>query len=276
MPLERSLSPEAKYQHHLRLSRSGSGAFGSPQHWLRRTKSGKEAVAAQSLLDEEEPMESQPTLRPAETLTDLDNPLKILQAEVQRVEDLAGAAPPDAPRPSRTGGTGGGGLKRSQSSSALDTRREAKGSQGARPPALKLGKLPDSRTNGPRSARVPRVLSSRGERVPSKEPFSARVRGSYVGYGGYRGSVVSNGRAPERLRPEPRNLRSALKGVQAAARLKRASSAAPKTPKAPEAGAVPLLLQKGREAGSAAPPLRRCPSAPPRPSRAKKVEMAAA
>jgi len=40
----RSMSPEAAYQHHLKLSGSGAGAVGAPQQWLRELRRSSSAV----------------------------------------------------------------------------------------------------------------------------------------------------------------------------------------------------------------------------------------
>ncbi|CAJ1332926.1 unnamed protein product [Effrenium voratum] len=220
----RSLSPEEPH--------SSLGACGSPQHWLRRSKSKLGFVGASQ--------QSQPTLRLAEPLSARE----ILEAEV-----LPRQGPPR--------------VRRSKSSNVLETRTpRAVERKRTVPPPLKLGKLKDGcRTPSacpdsaaPSSRRPPSAKSARapsaGSRVASKEPHTSR------GPCSARSGSARSARAP-------RNLRVALK--QPDTKVPRgpasARSVGPAVPKGvPRKAVQPLLLRD-------APPRKvptRSPSAPPK------------
>lgn len=276
-----------------------SGAVGSPQHWLRRSKSGKQAPLDEDL------MQSQPTLKLVEPqVSTREDHRQVLEAEVLSPKVLPGVVPPAR------------WVKRSKSSGALEARtpRSAAppapgGAGGAAlakvvPPPLKFGKLQPS--NGSKSARaakaMPRlnsarsIYSARVQRPPSraKSPSTAadapRVRmaskdpvprtrspdppppsAPSADAPGSRARVKF---APPAVRQNP--LRAALKGAaafRAAARQPSARRSAPRrsasaTPKGHEAKDAakevvqPLLLQPELPQDGVTV-LRRSPSAPP-------------
>lgn len=274
-----------------------SDAVGSPQHWLRRSKSGKQAPLDEDL------MQSQPTLKLVEPqVSTREDHRQVLEAEVISPKALPGVVPPANLR-----------VKRSKSSGALETRTPrnaaAPGAAGALakvvPPPLKFGKIQPS--NGSKSARAAKVMprlnsarsiySARVQRPPSraKSPSTAeapRVRmaskdpvprtrspdpppaAPAADAPGSRGRVKF---APPAVRQNP--LRAALKGAaafRAAARQpssarraapRRAASATAKGREAKDGAAKqvvqPLLLQPEQPQEGVLHVLRRSPSAPP-------------
>ena len=289
-----SLSLEAKYQHHLQLSRSGSGAFGSPLHWLRRSGKVKEmerSTGAQTPKFDEALMESQPTLKLVEAqVSNKEDHRLVLEAEVLSPKvPLPGVAiPPKL-------------VKRSKSSGALDARTpRLAGPSRVVPPPLKFGKL-QRNSSGSKSARnvapnIQRIPSSAKVTPRSARQKSPNLRAAPPSSLRKMSKEVPSSRAPSREAAKPsvqavqapvpvrlNPLRAVLKGaaafrapksagreVQRDNRRPRAASATPKdVPKGDSKAVVqPLLLRAledddASDAGPGPAPLRRSPSAPP-------------
>ena len=290
-----SLSLEAKYQHHLQLSRSGSGAFGSPLHWLRRSGKVKEmerSTGAQTSKFDEALMESQPTLKLVEAqVSNKEDHRLVLEAEVLSPKvPLPGVAiPPKL-------------VKRSKSSGALDARTpRLAGPSRVVPPPLKFGKL-QRNSSGSKSARnvapnIQRIPSSAKVTPRSARQKSPNLRAAPPSSLRKMSKEVPSSRAPSREAAKPsvqavqapvpvrlNPLRAVLKGAAAFRvpksagrevlsrdnRRPRAASATPKdVPKGDSKAVVqPLLLRAledddASDAGPGPAPLRRSPSAPP-------------